>query len=199
MNLNEEPKWIENKIFKEYEINTIKNNNITYNENDVLQYFNLINDDLDEDVFEASIQKENIDEDDEIINNNINDKKNNLEIDSDIKDNISEDGSENNNLFEIQDNFLKDNTSNAYKALIKNIDSLDIEDDFSENNIIETDKNKVLKLEDLMSKKPRKRKHDSSSISKEKKKVNLGVKKRNIHLYNFINFVKKLNSLILEF
>ena len=178
MNLNEEPKWIENKIFKEYEINTIKNNNITYNENDVLQYFNLINDDLDEDVFEASIQKENIDEDDEIINNNINDKKNNLEIDSDIKDNISEDGSENNNLFEIQDNFLKDNTSNAYKALIKNIDSLDIEDDFSENNIIETDKNKVLKLEDLMSKKPRKRKHDSSSVSKEKKKSKSRGKKK---------------------
>ena len=48
---------------------------MTYNENDVLQYFNLINDDLDEDVFEASIQKENIDEDNEIINNNINDKK----------------------------------------------------------------------------------------------------------------------------
>lgn len=178
LNLNEEPKWIENKIFKEYEINTIKNNNITYNENDVLQYFNLINDDLDEDVFEASIQKENIDEDDEIINNNINDKKNNLEIDSDIKDNISEDGSENNNLFEIQDNFLKDNTSNAYKALIKNIDSLDIEDDFSENNIIETDKNKVLKLEDLMSKKPRKRKHDSSSVSKEKKKSKSRGKKK---------------------
>ena len=48
---------------------------MTYNENDVLQYFNLINNDLDEDVFETSIQKENIDEDDEIINNNINDKK----------------------------------------------------------------------------------------------------------------------------
>ena len=75
LNLNEEPKWIENKIIKEYEINIIKNNNMTYNENDVLQYFNLINYDLDEDVFEASIQKENIDEDDEIIKNNINDKK----------------------------------------------------------------------------------------------------------------------------
>ena len=50
---------------------------MTYNENDVLQYFNVINDDLDEDedIFETSIQKENIDEDDEIINNNINDKK----------------------------------------------------------------------------------------------------------------------------
>ena len=48
---------------------------MTYNENDVLHIFNLINDDLDEDVFEASKQKENIDEDDEIINNNINDKK----------------------------------------------------------------------------------------------------------------------------
>ena len=62
-------KWIENKIFKEYEINTNKNKNLTYNENDVLQYFNVINDDLDEDIFETSIQKENIDEDDEIINN----------------------------------------------------------------------------------------------------------------------------------
>ena len=48
---------------------------MTYNENDVLQYFNLINNNLDDDVFETSIQKENIDEDDEIINNNINDKK----------------------------------------------------------------------------------------------------------------------------
>ena len=48
---------------------------MNYNENDVFQYFNLINDDLDEDVFETSIQKENIDKDDEIINNNINDKK----------------------------------------------------------------------------------------------------------------------------
>ena len=46
---------------------------------------------------------------------------------------------------------MKDNTSNAYKALIKNFDSLDIEDDFFENNIIETDKNKALKIEDLMS------------------------------------------------
>ena len=153
---------------------------MTYNENDVLQYFNLINDDLNEDVFEAGKQKENIDEDDEIINNNINDKKNNLEIDSEIKDiSISEDGSENNNLFEIQDNFLKDNTSNAYKALIKNNDSLDIEDDFFENNIIETDKNKALKLEDLMSKKPHKRKKDSSSVSKEKnKRKSRGKKKK---------------------
>ena len=54
---------------------------------------------------------------------------------------------------------MKDNTSNAYKTLIKNITSLDIEDDFFENNIIETNKNKELKLEDLMSKKPHKRKH----------------------------------------
>ena len=46
---------------------------------------------------------------------------------------------------------MKDNTSNAYKALIKNFDNLDIEDDFFENNIIETDKNKALKIEDLMS------------------------------------------------
>ena len=85
--------------------------------------------------------------------------KNNSEIDSEIKDiSISEDGSENNNLFEIQDNFLKDNTSDAYKALIKNIDNLDIKDDSFENNIINPDKNKSLKLEDLI-------------------KVNIGVKK----------------------
>ena len=97
--------------------------------------------------------------------------KNNLEIDSEIKDiSISEDDSENNNLFEIQDNFFKDNTSIAYKALIKNINSLDIKDDFIENNI-------ELKLDDLMYKKPHKRKHDSTSVSKEKIKVNLGVKK----------------------
>ena len=41
---------------------------------------------------------------------------------------------------------------------------------FYENNINETDKNKTLKLEDLMSKKPHKRKYDSSSVSKGKNK-----------------------------
>ena len=48
-----------------------------------------------------------------------------------------------------------------------------------------------------MSKKPHKRKHYSSFVSKDKNKSkSRGKKKRKIHLYNFINFAKKLNLLI---
>ena len=62
MNLNEEPKWIDSKIFKDYQLKIIRKNNDTIEKKDIINIFISINVNVDIDIF----KKENGCDDNEL-------------------------------------------------------------------------------------------------------------------------------------